>query len=49
MTKSMWNSSLPNGVKGISVDKAAIDKGKTDAKLTLKAGKDLTPAATPRL
>ena len=34
---------LPNGVKGISVDKASIDKGKKDAKLTLKAGKDLTP------
>ncbi len=43
---------LPQGIKGISVDKAAIDKGKKDAKLTLKAGKDLTPgnhAATLRL
>ena len=34
---------LPSGVKGISVDKPAIDKGKNDTKLTLKAGKDLTP------
>jgi hypothetical protein len=43
---------LPGGIKGISVDKASIDKGKTDAKLTLKAGQDLTPgthAATLRL
>ncbi len=34
---------LPNGIKGLSVDKASIDKGKKDAKLTLKAAKDLTP------
>lgn len=33
----------PSGVKGLSVQRVSIDKGKNEAKLTFKAGKDLTP------
>lgn len=35
----------PSGVKGISVARVSIDKNKKDAKLTFKAGKDLTPGS----
>ncbi len=43
---------LPSGVKGITADKASLDKNKKDAKLTIKAAKTLTPGthtATLRL
>ncbi|MCA9069936.1 MAG: hypothetical protein KDA84_13480, partial [Planctomycetaceae bacterium] len=33
----------PSGVKGISVQRVSIDKKAKEAKLTFKAGKDLTP------